>query len=314
MSKKKFAHAFALLALLVIATAHVIFAGLLGFFKGADAEEEYETEVIPVDTVDYDHIMLGDLNGDNEINNADLILMRRYHAGSTVTGMSVTGLVAADVNEDNGINNADLIMVRRHLANSDAGIIEGYHSHNWTTKKIHHDEVGHYENEYKDWKEYNYYPTSYLCSNSFSVVPEFNTYYGPSKYLNMFNNNPTSTWFVYIFKHFNNGSVYDISKLLYSEKEDRGYTINGTHVAVYTGNVINYYTIDTSKCKDISYKIASMTNSNWDVDSNKEFETQYKYSLYETIEHHDLVGQTWVVDTAAYDETIYTCSVCGATK
>lgn len=295
MSKKKFAHAFALLALLVIATAPVIFTGLLGFFKGADAEEEYETEVIPVDTVDYDHIMLGDLNGDNEINNADLILMRRYLAGSTVAGMSVTGLVAADVNEDNGINNADLIMVRRHLANSDAGIIEGYHSHNWTTKKIHHDEVGHWETKNKPYIVTITYTGKVVNSKEYNHP----TFYDGLK--------AVGCWDSSYVNYHSDKSMTGANFTSF----DFGVSING--LGDIRDAIDEYYDCgSTSSCNKRT--IMETTYNSWDELSNDLAFYKSEFGLDLSYAKENCYEKTWVVDKAAYDETIYTCSVCGATK
>lgn len=55
----------------------------------------------------------GDLDGDNEINAKDIILLRRYITG----GYDITiNEFAADVNDDGKINTTDVILVRRYIA------------------------------------------------------------------------------------------------------------------------------------------------------------------------------------------------------
>ncbi len=63
-----------------------------------------------VSIIDY---LPGDLNGDQEVNTTDVILLRRYIAG----GYEVTiNTMAADVNDDTEINTTDIIWMRRYLA------------------------------------------------------------------------------------------------------------------------------------------------------------------------------------------------------
>lgn len=63
-----------------------------------------------VSVIDY---LPGDLNGDQEVNTTDVILLRRYIAG----GYDITiNTMAADVNDDAEINTTDIIWLRRYLA------------------------------------------------------------------------------------------------------------------------------------------------------------------------------------------------------
>lgn len=69
-----------------------------------------ETVDSEVSIIDY---LPGDLNGDQEVNTTDVILLRRYIAG----GYEVTiNTMAADVNDDTEINTTDIIWMRRYLA------------------------------------------------------------------------------------------------------------------------------------------------------------------------------------------------------
>ena len=61
----------------------------------------------------YTYVMYGDLNGDGEINSADLLKLRKYLIGSE----SLDGAYksSAYINEDSEINSADLLKLRQYL-------------------------------------------------------------------------------------------------------------------------------------------------------------------------------------------------------
>ena len=66
------------------------------------------------ETVIEPEVTLGDLNGDKNINNGDLLLLRKHLAGiNTLKGESLN---AADLNHDNNVNNGDLLLMRKYLA------------------------------------------------------------------------------------------------------------------------------------------------------------------------------------------------------
>lgn len=68
-----------------------------------------------------DPILRGDVNGDGEINNADLELLRVYLANKDpITGESTVSVsTGADVNADGQINTMDLALLRKYLTDTD---------------------------------------------------------------------------------------------------------------------------------------------------------------------------------------------------
>ena len=62
---------------------------------------------------EYTNVVIGDLNGDGEINSADLLKMRQHLLRiNTLNGIY---FLSADINYDNEINSADLLRIRQHL-------------------------------------------------------------------------------------------------------------------------------------------------------------------------------------------------------
>ena len=57
-------------------------------------------------------IKLGDVNSDGDVNMKDVLAVRKYVAGLTVT----MDMVAADVNDDGSVNMKDVLAVRKHVA------------------------------------------------------------------------------------------------------------------------------------------------------------------------------------------------------
>lgn len=63
--------------------------------------------------IEYTNIVIGDINGDSEINSADLLKIRQHLLATNI--LSGPYFLAADVNYDNEINSADLLRIRQHL-------------------------------------------------------------------------------------------------------------------------------------------------------------------------------------------------------
>ena len=61
----------------------------------------------------YTYVMYGDLNGDGEINSADLLKLRKYLIGSE--GLDGAFKSSAYINSDGEINSADLLNLRQYL-------------------------------------------------------------------------------------------------------------------------------------------------------------------------------------------------------
>lgn len=61
-----------------------------------------------------DPVIIGDLNGDGELNSLDYILMRRYVL-DIIDGLPVPGIEAADLNGDGRVDSLDYILMRRYL-------------------------------------------------------------------------------------------------------------------------------------------------------------------------------------------------------
>ena len=63
-------------------------------------------------TVEADAVVIGDVNGDGDVNNKDVTMLRRYLVGGW--NVSIDEL-AADINGDGDVNNKDVTMLRRYL-------------------------------------------------------------------------------------------------------------------------------------------------------------------------------------------------------
>ena len=83
------------------------------------AEGEYKIlEAVSENTLEevFDAIVInkpGDLNGDDKVNMADVLLLRRYLSGGYNVSVNEIG---ADVNNDGKLNMADILLLRRYLA------------------------------------------------------------------------------------------------------------------------------------------------------------------------------------------------------
>ena len=62
---------------------------------------------------EYTNVVIGDINGDAQINSADLLKIRQHLLGTNV--LSGAYFLSSDINYDNVINSADLLRVRQHL-------------------------------------------------------------------------------------------------------------------------------------------------------------------------------------------------------
>ncbi len=69
--------------------------------------------VITKDGEDYTVVILGDVNGDGEVNSTDFMQIRRSFLGTF--GLGGASLIAADVNSDGEINSTDFMRIRRHF-------------------------------------------------------------------------------------------------------------------------------------------------------------------------------------------------------
>lgn len=62
---------------------------------------------------DYTYVMYGDLNGDGEINSADLLRVRQHLLGTSI--LSGAYLTSSELTNDGAVNSADLLKIRQHL-------------------------------------------------------------------------------------------------------------------------------------------------------------------------------------------------------
>ena len=62
---------------------------------------------------DKQDVMLGDVNGDKAINMKDVLFMRKYIAGQSVSNFNE---ISADVNCDERINMKDVLLMRKYIA------------------------------------------------------------------------------------------------------------------------------------------------------------------------------------------------------
>ena len=81
----------------------------------ADAEGQYTISEVENDvTIIVTSCKLGDINLDGEIDNADLVQLRKTLA--KILTPEDLQFIAADINRDGEIDNGDLVMLRKHLA------------------------------------------------------------------------------------------------------------------------------------------------------------------------------------------------------
>ena len=81
--------------------------------SGSEAEKYFKAETSGYASLKIGSDKPGDVNLDGAINNADVILVRRYVAGWSNTKIDKT---ASDVNKDGAVNNGDAILIRRYVA------------------------------------------------------------------------------------------------------------------------------------------------------------------------------------------------------
>ena len=62
---------------------------------------------------EYTNIVVGDVNGDAQINSADLLKIRQHLLG--INTLKGAYFISSDVNYDKSVNSADLLRVRQHL-------------------------------------------------------------------------------------------------------------------------------------------------------------------------------------------------------
>lgn len=68
------------------------------------------------DPEEYETVLYGDLNLDGEVDNKDLLLIRRYIADPESVTITEQGIKNADVFRDGTINNPDLLALRRYIS------------------------------------------------------------------------------------------------------------------------------------------------------------------------------------------------------
>ena len=105
---------------------HVVWGAFSGcynlktvYYTGTEEEwnniviEEYNEPLLSAHIIfNYDHeILLGDANGDGEIDMKDVLLLRRY-----ISGMVDIDVAVADVNGDGEVNMKDILLLRQYIA------------------------------------------------------------------------------------------------------------------------------------------------------------------------------------------------------
>ena len=92
-------------------------------FRVGEPTEPVVTETEPAATgtgTDIDDVLLGDANGDGDINLKDVLAARKYVAGMEVE----IDLVASDVNFDDAVNMKDILLIRKYIAEMITSFIE----------------------------------------------------------------------------------------------------------------------------------------------------------------------------------------------
>ena len=95
--------------------------------KIIDLSNNYIQDVSAIDQTKYTSInlsgqktknLIGDINGDGNINITDVLKLRRYIANSTKWTLTSEEIVKADIDENNQINIIDVLKLRRYIAAS----------------------------------------------------------------------------------------------------------------------------------------------------------------------------------------------------
>lgn len=64
-----------------------------------------------------EYFTVGDVNGDGQVNNRDLIILTRYIGGTPGYDQQISYMDAADINQDGVYNNRDVTFLQRALGN-----------------------------------------------------------------------------------------------------------------------------------------------------------------------------------------------------